>query len=260
MSGTTTFRDTIRRISPGWLQRFWGYRVLYSLAIQLDALGDATSFGVKSRFPNVYSNETLPIIGRERGITRGFDETDAAYALRLTRWLDDHRRRGNPYTLLRQIQGYLAPHVVRLRIVNTSGVWFTLNADGSIEYFEGGNWDWDGDPAQPSRFWMIIYPPGDLWVRDGTWGDGAVWGDNGQTWGSTAPIEQVETIRQIITEWEAPHSKCINVIVSFDAAAFDPTDTAPPLPDGTWAHWSKLVAGDQVPARDDRAIYWDGVS
>lgn len=256
-----TFRDAIRRACPPFLTGFWGYRLMYSIAIQLDALGDGVVAGVKLRFPNVYSDESLPFIGRERGITRGFDEPAATYAVRLEGWLEELRRKGNPYTLMRQIRGYLTGHAVTFRIVNNTGAWYTLNADGSTEYHYGANWNWDGAPnTEWSRFWFFIYPPADLWVRDGTWGDGSSWGDNGQTWGSTATIEQVETIRAIVTEWESPHARCINIVVVFDAAAFDPADTQPPLPDGTWAHWSKNVGGVQVPARDDRAIYWDGVT
>jgi hypothetical protein len=243
-----TFRDAIRRAVPGWLTGYWGYRLLYAMAIQLDALGDALAYGVKLRFPNVYSPESLPLIGRDRGISRGFEETDAGYAARLERWLYDHRRAANPYTLMRQIQGYLAGHSVKLRIVNNAGAWYTLNADGTTEYVLGGNWNWDGNTVQWSRFWLLIYPPADLWVRSGTWGDGSLWGEG--TWGSTATVEQVESIRGIVAEWQAPHARCVNIILVFDAAAFDPTDAAPPLPDGTWA---------RAPARDDRAIYGDGV-
>lgn len=257
----TTFRDTIRRISPPWLRRFWGERFLYTFGVHLDALGDALSAGIKMRFPNVYSNESLSILGRDRGIRRGPEESDASYSVRLEQWLETHRRSGNPYTLLRQIQGNLTPHLVKLRIVNNAGAWYTLNEDGSVAYNEpSGNWDWDGSSADFSRFWIIIYPPADLWVRDGTWGDGDTWGSDGTTWGSTATPAEVATIRGIVAEWMAPHAQCKNIIVSFDAAAFDPTDTAPPLPDGTWGNWSHNVGGVQVPARDDRAIYWDGVT
>jgi hypothetical protein len=161
---------------------------------------------------------------------------------------------------MRQLQGNLAPHLVKMRIVNNAGAWYTLNADGTAEYKFGGTWDWDGEPSAWSRVWVIIYPPADLWVRDGTWGDGDTWGADGTTWGSTATPAEVRTVRGIVAEWLAPHATCKNIIVCFDAAAFDPTDSSPPLPDGTWRNWSKNVGGVQVPARDDRAIYWDGVS
>lgn len=255
-----TFRDAIRRASPSWLTGYWGYRLLYAMAIQLDALGDAVTFGVKLRFPGVYSGESLPLIGRERGIVRGFDETDAAYTARLLRWLDALRRKGSPYELLRQLRGYLTGHDVRIRVVNNGGAWYTQNVDGSTEYVLAANWNWDGSTAAWSRFWVILYPPAELWTRDGTWGDGSVWGDDGTTWGCTAPIEQAETIRGIVAEWSGAHSRCVNIIVSFDPAAFNPTDTTPPLPDGTWGHWGKLVGGVMVPARDARALYMDGVS
>ena len=36
-----TARDTVARVAPPWLRGSWGSRLLYSLAIHLDALGDA---------------------------------------------------------------------------------------------------------------------------------------------------------------------------------------------------------------------------
>jgi hypothetical protein len=113
-----------------------------------------------------------------------------------------------------------------------------------------------------ARFWVIIDSAGGVpWSRDGTWNDGELWGDDpSASWGSTATIEQVQAIRAIVDDWKPAASVCKNIIVSFDASAFDTGDTAPPLPDGTWGPWSKNSGGVQVAARDSRAIYWDGVS
>lgn len=260
MTTLFTFRDALTKVVPPWLQGYWGTRYLYAIGVQLDAMGDALRAGVKLRFPNVYSDESLAMLGRERGIRRGPSESAEAYAARLDRWLDDGRTAGNPWTLLRQLQAYMTPHAVRLRYVNNAGFWRTLNADGSREYTRSSAWDWDGTPAAWSRFWIVIYPPPALWDRDGVWTGSEVWGDDGTTWGSTATPDEVASVRTIIADWMAPHALCKNIIIAFDDDAFDPTDTAPPLPDGTWANYSKNVGGVQVPARDARAIYWEGVS
>lgn len=260
-----TFRDTIRRISPPWLQGFWGYRLMYSLAIPLDAFGDGLVASIKLRFPNVYSAETLPLIGRERGIRRGPDETDEGYAVRQRDWWEAHRHRGNPYNLLgRVLVGYLTPHLVKMREVNNAGAWYTRNADGTTEYHFASpwNWNWDNDTFHWSRIWVIIYPPADLWTNNGAWGAGDAWGPNtfGQpSWGSSATPEQVTAIRELITEWHAAHARCVNIVVAFDDTKFDPAGGPANYPDGSWALGYRLDgSGHQIPTREPTAIYWKG--
>jgi hypothetical protein len=256
----TTFRDAIRNVTPRWLRGFWGYRFLYSIGVHLDAIGDAVKFGVAARFPNVVeeiADETLPLTARERGITKGFDETNEAFAVRLARWLDDHRREANPYTLMRQLQGYLSPHLVPMRVVNNTGAWYSLAADGTPSYHFGGNWNWDNQAGSWSRFWVIIYPPADLWVRDGLWdGHRGGWTSDGTVFGSTATIGQAAAVRNIIEAWRAPHSRCVNVIIAFDATKFDPSDSSPPLPNGTWGNY--LDSSSSSANREKTASYWRG--
>ena len=250
----TKFRDTVRRISPRWLQAHWGSRLLYSFGIHLDTWGDALTYGVKARFPNVYSAESLGVLGRDRQITRGLFETDETYGARLTRWLDDHRRRGNPYTLMRQIQAFLAPYEVPMHVV-TKGAWYSLDGDGYPSYTTApGVWDWNNQPESWSRFWIILYPSPELWVADGAWTSATPWTADGTVFGCNATVAQVESIRSLVADWRGPHARCVNIIVSFDEDAFNP-DSAP-LPDGTWGHYwdtASLSAN-----RDPRGTYWKG--
>jgi hypothetical protein len=253
----TTFRDTIRRISPSWLQGFFGYRLTYSIAIHLDAFGDGLVAALKLRFPNLYTPETLALIGRERGIRRGPDEIDAAYAARLRVWWETHKHDGNPYTLMTSIAGYLSPHPIVIRDVNNAGAWYTRNADGTTAYVLAGNWNWDNDSVDWSRIWLIIFP-GSLWTKTGAWGVGAPWGPDtfgNPTWGSSATPAQVAGVRAV-AQGHAAHADLVNVIVAFDATKFDPAGGG--LPDGTWGEGYKLVAGAQVATREPTAIYWKG--
>lgn len=261
-----SFRDSIIRIAPPWLQGTVGSKLLYSVGAVLDALADATIFGVKARMPGECPPEAYAHIGADRIIVRGFDETDAAHAIRLRRFLDDHKQRGNPWALMRQVQGYLSGHAVKLRTVDNSGNWYTLNADGTpggVVQASPNNWNWDGNSASWCRFWLIIYPPADLWTEGpNNWGDaaGPNWGAGTKTWGSTATVEQVTTIREIVRAWMPAHAKCQNIIIAFDPASFNPS-AAPfsaGMPDGQWGNWSKNVAGTQVPSRLGTARYWNG--
>jgi hypothetical protein len=156
-----TFRDTLKAISPPWLQQGYAWRILYALAVPIDAAGDALNAGIKLRFPNLYSGESLPYIGRERRIRRGLVETDVNYAARLRRWFEDHRRRGGPYALLEQLYAHYAPNNFRIDLWYASGRRFVMDPDGTIT---------SDIPALPddaywSR-WTLIYFTDDYTIAD----------------------------------------------------------------------------------------------
>jgi hypothetical protein len=252
-----TFRSAALRAAPRWLRRTNAFRVLLTVALHLDALAEAATDGLRLWFPG-YSPQTLPIEGRERRVRRGFDESDDSYAARQLAWLDNKRRLGDPHTILVQLAGYLTPHAVRMRIVNHWGEWITRNADGTFERHTTSpkNWNWDGaaDADAWSRFWVIIYASS-IWTRT-TWGAGA-WGSG--TWGSTATSAQIQSMRLVVADAKAAHSRCQNIILAFDDASFDPTAAAgSPMPDGTWGPWGKLSGGVALPSRLGTALYADG--
>jgi hypothetical protein len=268
-------RDLIARITPPWLRPNTtkptrGFRVLYAIGMIADGMVEAATQALQARMPGEGTPTALPYLARDRRIRRGWAETDAAFAVRLTGYRRDWRVAGNPFALMRQVQGYLSPLPARMAVVNTHGTWYTLEADGvtwSVDRAQG-NWDWDsttgGDPAMWARFWLIIYSPAGVpFDRDGTWDDGEVWGDaTDSTWGSNATPTQVADIRQIVKTWKSAHEICANIVIVFDDNddAFEPAGAAPPNPDGTWGNDSINDAGTQVPARSADAIYWDGVS
>jgi hypothetical protein len=247
MATVLTFRDTIARITPPWLSGFWGSRLLYAMALQMDLLAETTVLAVRARFPTGEIAGQLPRIGRDRAIRRGIFESNAAYARRLQGWLDVRRVATTAFGLLDQLAALLAPHALKMRVVNDSGDWYTRNADGSREFVSvPGSWPWDS--ARPStRFWVILYAPATLWVNDATWADPGAWGDGG-TIGSTATPEQVEAVRNTIRDCRAAHTLCQNIIVAFDGSALIPAGAADP--DGHWDLWSH---------RNSQYVYWDGV-
>lgn len=164
-----TFRDRIRRASPPWLQRGLAEKILYSIGVHIDLLGDVTAAGVKLRFPGLYSNESLALIGRERRITRGQSEESPAYAARLRRWLLDHRRRGNPYAMLGQLYYHYTPNTFDIDLVNQNGRRFSLAADAVVDGVDVDDvierdlvtWQPDGNIGMWCRWWLFFYT--DLW-------------------------------------------------------------------------------------------------
>jgi hypothetical protein len=101
------------------------------------------------------------------------------------------------------------------------------------------------------------------WARpEGTWGDGALWGDPSASWGLSVPATVVGSIRNIVGLWKQAGSWCRWMLVSFSPALFDPQqpDVQPVNPDGTFAYWSKIVNNQYVPARFADARYCDGAA
>jgi len=267
-----TFRQAAWNLSPARLRTYAAARMVYSFAgLPFDMIAQAAKESTEARFPEVCADDALSFHGRDRGIRRGMLEPAESYRARLLLWIESWRGAGVGRAMLDQLAGFLIPKKATIRIWTQGGVVYTRDPDGAftIERTTGGPWDWDGNAALWARFWVIIYCPyvdGVLdpdapWGRDGTWNDGELWGDDpSASWGSTATIEQVQGVRAIIEDWKPAASVCKNVIISFDRTAFDPADSSPPLPDGTWGHWSINAAGIQVPSRNEDAIYWDGVS
>lgn len=233
------------------------------IGIPLDCIAEASDQAVKTRFPETAPPDALNVIGRDRGIIRGPLEPEASYRVRLLLWIIAWRGAGVGRAMLDMIAGYLTPRAVRIRIWTQVGVVYTREADGSftIERVASDLWNWDGQTSLWARFWVIIYSiDGVPWSRSPDLGAelGHSIGENplGSV-GSTASISDVQSIRAIVNEFKPAASKCVSIIVSFDDAAFAPSDTAPPLPDGTWFHYwdtPSLAAN-----RDPRGIYWKGV-
>lgn len=205
MAAVQTFRDSLRAKSPPWLQRGNAEKILYAIAIQLDALGDAVVAGVKARFPGLYTAESLPLIGRDRRIRRGRDETNETYATRLLRWLDDHPRRGGPYAMLAQLFAHYATAPFRIDLVYRSGRRFIMDTDGNVTRSDTGDADNEDWPQ-----WTLYYFTA-FGATVPKWGDsGRKWGD-GKVWGSTLTPEQVTDLRLVPREWNAAHP--IGIIV-----------------------------------------------
>jgi hypothetical protein len=219
-----THRDTIRAISPPWLQRGIAEKILYSIAIHLDGLTDAVTAGVKLRFPNLYSNESLPLIGRERRISRGRIETDGVYASRLARWLDDHRRRGGPFAMLSQLHAHFAPANFPIELVYHSGRRFSMDTDGNVT-MDDIVWAFDDESTKWARWWLFYAWPTPL-ETDGIWSDPGTW-DDGGVWDSNLSPAEVRDIRLVPREWNAAHALGRIVLMSPTAELWD-------YPPGVW--------------------------
>jgi hypothetical protein len=263
-----TWRDGFYKLAPSWLvgtvqSEDEGEYVWYSLTVIMDAFLERALQSVKAKFPTYAPSDAFQYLSRDRKIIRGRDETDAGFATRLLRYLDDHRTRGNPYVLMEQIRAYMGVDVL-IRTVDARGNWYTIAADGTRSYsLDTGNWEWDSEPAANwSRFWVIIYPDATLgpWTIEDDWGDATLWGDGlwghpTRSFGMTSTPEDAAAIRTIIRDWKPAGTLCEWIIIAFDSSSFDPA--APEPSGGDYVNWHK-GGGTAVPARLSTARYWRG--
>lgn len=212
-----TWRDEIRQRSPSWLRTGVAEKLLYAIAIQADALTDGLVAAVKARFPGVYTPESLPLIGRERRIRRGPSDTDQTYAARLMRWRIDHRTRGNPYAMLRQIFAYYAPANFKITLVHRSGRTFTMTTGGTITR---GLTTWNNGPAARWARWWLIYdwptavPPAHDLDDVGYVLDDSTVLDSGLT------VDEVYDVRVVPQDWNAAHAQG-SIVLRHNAVLLD---------------------------------------
>lgn len=183
-----------------WLQGGLGEKILYTFGVHIDGFVDAAVGAVKSRFPGLYSDESLGVLGRDRRVRRGRDEASAQYAARLTRWLDDHRLRGGPYAMLGQLYAHYAPNSFLIDLVYHSGRRFRLDVTGAVSRDDA----WTVTVADWAK-WTLFYAwpqlpsPGSLVWGLRNWG-------SGQVWGSTLTVDDVVDLRLVPREWNAAHA------------------------------------------------------
>ncbi len=201
-----SFESSFYRLLPRWLTTGEGELVLKSLTRVVDEWLLRLREGALATMPDHAPDDALGLIGRDRKIVRGLDEPREGYALRLKRWLDDHRVRGGPIAFLQQVGAYWdhsANGPYRMTLIYRSGVRFERAIDGSISP-SLGTWEVDDEPERWARWWLILH-----WHEDETparlWGSGD-WGDPG-VWGSGMSAELAEQLRLVPHEWNAAHCK-----------------------------------------------------
>lgn len=182
-----TFRDTLRKWSPPWLQRGNAEMILYSMGVQIDAFGDALVAGVKLRFPGYYSLDALALstLGRERRLPRGRFESSVTYANRLTTFFDAHRYRGGPAALLDQWWRYWQPQTMPSELLYANGPRYAIDpVTGEITR---GFMAWSpGDPARWARWWLFVQT---------------------DQWAVNAPTSpEIAELRRIPKLWNAAHT------------------------------------------------------
>jgi hypothetical protein len=269
------FRQYFTFAVPSWLSEGDGGKILHSLALIKDALVQRARDGLEARFPSRAGSSALALMGPTRGILRGRSETDAHYAARLIGWRypKGHRVRGNAFALLDQICEYWGG--VRCYTIDVYATWhgrgqpnfttFTYSCDAESYRYDSemtfADWYTEDHAVNWSRFWVVVSPNPQLpsVTAAPDYGDPALWGGATGTRGYAVGLagwtpDDTTAMRKLMRPpwaWRPAGTSPEWLIVQLG----DWVSTPAPLPDGTWTHWSKNVAGTQTPSRDPAFRY-----
>ncbi len=292
--------DKLPQMLPGWMvERAHWLAFAGAIAAVFDALIEGVQDGVLGAMPGQIDDlpflggfvgtDGLPLIGRDRRIPRGLQETPGVYAAALRDWRNIHRRAGTAFGLLEQVYRVLGPSFTRVRLVTGAGVWHTIQADGTRQLHntsgtglqidaqgvstpltvEAHPWDWDGT-GNPFEAFLIVYAPvtGLIPGNEGEWGDGATrWGAEGAPGGGLIGIDSTKALVEQLRSLAASGAMGVEVnwiIIAFDPDSFDPETPGPypasGMPDGTWARAGRYDGSNYVRTRLSTARYVRGIS
>lgn len=268
-----------------WLRDGTGERLMYTFGACVDILMERRVQGTNAHIPTRAVGTSLREIANDRLLVPGLTEPDASLQVRTQHAFETWQLAGLPRAALGQILGYLLTLTPKVRTVATrydpstypptrvSSSWNTypvgrnLAAEPVPSYcLAGGNGDLDWDSLSPVTgsfgswgAWFVLYSVApNAWVAiDGKWGSAGKWGD-GFGWGVDKTTNFFRTITLFIIGTFKPANVWVrDVVVSFDAALFDPSQPAGGgvNPDGRFANWSKVVNGVRVASRFSNARY-----
>lgn len=137
------WRQSFYKLVPSWLSSGDGEKVLYSLGAITDIFVEKARQSLTARFPSYSGPTGLRMLGEERGIPRGREESNVGFARRLQAWRGPrgHLVRGSAYAMLRQIWHYFDG--IEVQEIDAGGNVFTVARDGTESATHGGTWEWD---------------------------------------------------------------------------------------------------------------------
>ncbi len=239
---------TVGTVRPWFLSRFNVGAFLESVTFSLDVGLETLSQAFSLRRPYQADTSFLTTLAYDRGILLYPTEPIASQRARLASWHQLHRQRGTQQGELRNLQAYFLPGPLPLlRAVHQAGdgsaaTWHELTPEGVYSWHRAvpSNWNWDGQDAEWSRFWVIVYITDVFPAAPPNWNGGQNW-DGGDLWDGYVTAAQISAMVQAVTSWAAAHEMFYGLIFATDPDSFDPTasiviDPAgwSNLPDGKW--------------------------
>ena len=268
-------RNLLALIVPKWLQNRPGFQVgfklLWVIATVCDAQIEIALEGYRAAWPGKLGRlDTNDLIGQSRGLIQGPFESATVFESRCLNWLRSAENMGSDETLAEKIQAYFTAAdgvtLPKVTVIDRAGQFTTLSPLGVFSYAVDATWSalWDGQAIGPSNWsdmWIIVYATPSQYVNYANFNDAAwtaAWhSKTGVGIGHTVPRVDSDAIGNLIANEKGAHTKIQAVIFTTNAALFVPGSLGTAgNPDGHWGNWSKVVGGNQVPARNLACRYW----
>jgi hypothetical protein len=171
----------------------------------------------------------LPIHAQQRGIELYPSEPVLSRRVRLSQWLYLKMLRATPWGTLLNVQPFWLPGALpwmrfyfQTNEPTPRSVCYTLGPNGerSIYAASPSVWNWDGQDAKRTRFWVVIHlPPG--YANGFLWDNGTPW-DSGALWDGIASSTLAD-LAAALDSWHSSGSWFAGLIVT----ALQPTDSIP---------------------------------
>lgn len=252
MSFIGIIQKLVGTIPPWWLRSKHTGALLESFGLLQDNAIESLGDGLRLSQPLRCDSSALQHLARDRTIRIYGTEPVDSKRQRLSQWWQLHRGFGSLFGQLDNIAPFFLPARPLMRAVHQDGAggsatWWTRNPDGSREMHRQSpsNWDFDGETAQWSRYWIIIYRDADMtYPTPGTWDGGSAWND-GTLWDGGPNETQIADIVNGLKDAKSAHSQLHGVIMCNDPAELDPTGTSAVLGDGSTTYpvgnWSAYI-------------------
>lgn len=244
MSFVATVQRLVGNVGPWFLHSRNIARFLEAFAVVYDTAITSMQQGLALAHPLRCDPSAFPTLSVDRGIRLYPNEPEASKRVRLAAWLTFHRTRATHLGEMMHSQPYFLPDRPVMRIVHQDGAgasatWWSIAADGSLSEHKQvpSNWNYDGQTAKFSRFWVILYVPASVFSLT-RWDDGSLW-DGGAVYDGMLSAISIDIVDMIL-ESKGAHSRLQGYILATDPASFDPTATAVTDPSG----WTSLPVGN----------------
>lgn len=264
MSFVGTIQRLVGNVGPWFLHSRNIGRFMQAFAIVYDNAITALQQGVALSHPLRCDPSAFPTLSVDRGIRLYPSEPEASKRIRLSTWLQFHRTRGTHIGELLHSQPYFLPDRPVMRIVHQDGAgasatWWSIAADGSLSEHKAvpSNWNYDGQTAKFSRFWVILYVPASIFNL-AHYDDGGVY-DGGEVYDGML-TQVAQDLVNLILESKAAHSRLAGYILATDPASFDPTATAVTSPDGSTSlpigNWGQPFSSPALTPTRPSTAFW----
>ena len=212
-----SLREWLLGTQPTWLLGPVGSRYVQFVGLVGDIVTEHMLQGMKSSKlrATTFHHSALRYLSNERMMPRYPAETHNGFARRLRGAWDAWRQAGTWVAVVEQLAAYGV----------TAEVW-VQNHRGPLPNLDSGDiWDWDDDTENWSRFFVVITEC--PWNVLPLWGDADDrWTDSGTTWGTSATVDEISAVRDIIRHWKPGGMVFPHILVDFLSIATDGASAA----------------------------------